>query len=36
MVLKKEVNSGMLRILGVQAGVLADISKFKEEPTCAP
>jgi hypothetical protein len=35
MVLKKEANSGMLRIHGVQAGVLTDISKFKEEPTCA-
>lgn len=34
MELKKESNSGTLKIHGVQAGVLKDISKLKEEPIC--
>lgn len=32
--LKRELNSGILRILGVHHGVFKDISRWKEELTC--
>jgi len=35
MVMKVERTSGTSRILGEQDGVLEDISKLKEEQTCA-